>query len=279
LFLTALFGFLWGIGCQLFGLAISMVGNSLGFALILGLAATLGSAIPLVILHTSEVATKAGIWNFTGLGLAVIALVATVYAGILKDRDLQPARQLLNADESPEASFNGRGSFTLGVVISVLSGFFSACLNLATSFGHDIADAAEANGASKSMRTNAIYCVSIVAGSVPNLVYCTYIMRTKGEFPFAHGASALLKSVLATVAMGILWFGSNVAYGVATTLLPGDLGTVVGWPIYIIGMVLFASISGIVQGEWRGTRCTTKAWMAVGLTILCLAIVAVGLAG
>ena len=42
LILTSFFGIGWGIGSQLFGIGIHMVGNSLGFALILGFAATLG---------------------------------------------------------------------------------------------------------------------------------------------------------------------------------------------------------------------------------------------
>jgi len=271
LLLTALFGFVWGIGCQLFGLGISMVGNSLGFALILGLAATLGSIVPLIFLHASEVGSKAGLWNFTGLGLAVVALIATATAGIRKEKDTEAARQRLITQSS--------GSFVIGIVICVLSGVFSACLNLATSFGQCIAEAAVKNGAAKALGTNAIYCVSIASGSIPNLAYCAYIMFKKRESPFVHGGAAFVKNLLLTAIMGFLWFGSNIAYGIATTLLPGDLGTVVGWPIYIIGMIIFANVSGILQGEWNGTGHVAKAWMAVGLAILCLAIVAVGLAG
>merc|ERR1712146_210835 len=104
-------------------------------------------------------------------------------------------------------------------------------------------------------------------------------MVRKGECFFSQGAASWVKSVLTTGLMAVLWFGSNVAYGVATTELPDELGTVVGWPIYIIGMVLVANVSGVVTGEWKQARNTAKIWMGVGLLILCLAIVAVGLAG
>jgi len=282
LFLTASFGLLWGLGCQLFGISISMVGNSLGFALILGLAATLGSLVPLIYLHPTEVGSRAGFWNFIGLGLAVVALTVTAVAGMRKERDIKTSeRQRLVADCSHADASNAdtASSFTVGIVVCVLSGVFSACLNLATSFGQSIADAAVQNGAAKSLSTNATYCVSITSGAVPNLAYCGYVVMKKGDFPFVHGWAAVAKSIMVTATMGILWFGSNIAYGVATTLLPGDLGTVVGWPIYIIGMIIFANVSGIVQGEWNGAGGAAKAWMAVGLIILCLAIVAVGLAG
>ena len=48
----------WGIGSTLFGVGTNAVGNSLGFSLILGLTATLGSAIVLVVLHPNDIATK-----------------------------------------------------------------------------------------------------------------------------------------------------------------------------------------------------------------------------
>merc|ERR1712066_1177616 len=102
-------------------------------------------------------------------------------------------------------------------------------------------------------------------------------MLKKGECPFSLSAMSWVKSLLTTLLMGILWFGSNVAYGVATTELAGDLGTVVGWPIYIIGMVIVANVSGVITGEWKVAGCIAKSWMGVGLLILCLAIVAVGL--
>ena len=61
---TACFGFLWGVGSQLFGVGIALLGNSLGFALILGLVATVGSIVPLLALHTREAASTQGVWNF-----------------------------------------------------------------------------------------------------------------------------------------------------------------------------------------------------------------------
>jgi hypothetical protein len=38
----AMFGFLWGVGSQFFGIGVDALGNSLGFAIILGMTATLG---------------------------------------------------------------------------------------------------------------------------------------------------------------------------------------------------------------------------------------------
>lgn len=46
--LGALFGFLWGIGGILFGLSVSYVGLSLTYGIVMGLAGSIGSLVPLV---------------------------------------------------------------------------------------------------------------------------------------------------------------------------------------------------------------------------------------
>ena len=57
---VALFGFGWGIGSTLFGLGISRVGMALGFAIILGITASLGSLLPLAVLHPDQLWTRQG---------------------------------------------------------------------------------------------------------------------------------------------------------------------------------------------------------------------------
>eukprot|EP00931_Biecheleriopsis_adriatica_P116080 TRINITY_DN91781_c0_g1_i1.p1 TRINITY_DN91781_c0_g1~~TRINITY_DN91781_c0_g1_i1.p1 ORF type:complete len:363 (-),score=57.50 TRINITY_DN91781_c0_g1_i1:210-1298(-) len=275
LVLTAAFGFGWGIGCQLFGIGISMCGNSLGFALILGLAATLGNVVPLVVLSTDKVATATGAWDFTGLGLAIIALIATAYAGILKERDLEANRLLDAGCAHADRTAN---KFMTGVTICVLSGILSACLNFANTFGSSIADAAVSHGADETMKLNAIYCISIAAGGIPNLAYTSWKVMSNGDRPWKHGVSAFAKNLSLTAVMGVLWFGSNVAFGAASSML-GDLGATIGFPIYIIGMVVVANVSGIVQGEWKGAGAKAKVCMVVGLALLVLAIGACWLAG
>jgi len=79
-----LFGIGWGGGSVTFGLGVGIVGNSLGFSLILGLCATLGSVIPLLVLHTSEAGTKTGVFDFIALGITLVGLVLVGYAGTLK---------------------------------------------------------------------------------------------------------------------------------------------------------------------------------------------------
>ena len=47
LFRAALFGFLWGVGGILFGLSVESVGMSITYGIVMGLAASIGSLVPL----------------------------------------------------------------------------------------------------------------------------------------------------------------------------------------------------------------------------------------
>jgi len=69
------FGLLWGVGSTLFGLGISRVGMGLGFALILGITASFGSLLPLVILHPEQLAQKRGLALIAATFVMAIGLV------------------------------------------------------------------------------------------------------------------------------------------------------------------------------------------------------------
>jgi L-rhamnose-H+ transport protein len=51
------FGIAWGVGSVLFGLALDRVGQSLTFAIVLALASSLGSIIPLLAFNSSAAGT------------------------------------------------------------------------------------------------------------------------------------------------------------------------------------------------------------------------------
>lgn len=60
LFKVALFGFGWGVGSTLLGLGIERVGMALGFAIILGVTASVGSLLPLLVLSPGALWTRRG---------------------------------------------------------------------------------------------------------------------------------------------------------------------------------------------------------------------------
>ena len=302
---TAVFGLLWGVGSQLFGVGIALLGNSLGFALILGLVATVGSIVPLLVLHTHEAASAQGAWNFAGLILVIVGLRLVMQAATLKAEDDAASQKPLlgdsggagrgesESDAAPaKTELNGTGDPTQrakGYAVCLLSGVFSAALNFAASFGSDIADAAAANGATAAMKDNAVWAVAMSAGAVPNIAFCCYLLCRNGTWgdlsPFgtgraeSRGPSRYLRSLVIAVAMAVLWFGGFVVYGAGTSFFPGSLGTVVGWPINMTTQIMVANVSGVVGGEWRHARPRARTFMKGGLAVLVVAIVFIGIAG
>src|SRR5207237_10795512 len=85
---VVLFGLLWGAGATLFGLGISRVGMALGFALILGITASFGSLLPLVILHSEQLGTKRGLALIAGTIVMIVGLVFLALAGRPRERGL-----------------------------------------------------------------------------------------------------------------------------------------------------------------------------------------------
>ena len=99
-------GFLWGVGGVTFGLGCDMVGNSLGFSIILGMCSALGAAIPLVALHPDKVGSKQGIYTWIGLAIVSVGLYFLAVAGMSKEKEqsegsLSEKTPLINDSRAP----------------------------------------------------------------------------------------------------------------------------------------------------------------------------------
>ncbi len=51
----------------------------------------------------------------------------------------------------------------------------------------------------------------------------------------------------------------------------GEIGTVVGWPIFMATMIIFSGIWGFVTGEWKGSSSQARWYMLAGLIVLVIA--------
>jgi hypothetical protein len=64
----------------------------------------------------------------------------------------------------------------------------SAVFNVGYSLASPIADAGEAMGLSKFAATNCIWLLMLGAGSLPNIGFCTYLMRKHSSMKLFPGA-------------------------------------------------------------------------------------------
>jgi len=258
--LAMLFGFGWGVGSVLFGLGIHMLGMALGFTIILGLTAALGSLIPLILLSPQALFTAHGASVLTGLAIVVCGINVCAKAGAMK-----------------HASSAGEGTrFRAGLLICIGSGIFSSMLNLALAFGAPIAKAAVQAGATPSAAQNAIWALAVGAGSLANIGYTLRLLfRNKSWGRFNAAGSG--KNILLATAMGILWMAGISVYGAGAAAL-GGLGPIIGWPLFMSMVIITGNVWGFATGEWKQAPVAALRTNLVGVALLiaAIAVISVG---
>jgi len=249
----------WGISQVFFGLAVESVGIALAFSVILGISAAVGSLFPLIRLHAEQVFTRGGLEVLGGVALVIVGVGICAIAGRRREAAL---------GQSVDPN---KASVMRGLLYCVISGVGSALVNIGFTSGPALREAAERAGAARQWAPNAIWLPLMLAGGIPNLIYCLYLIRknrTANRFAKpATGSYYILAGVMA-----VFWFGSTLIYGIAAGNL-GSLGTVLGWPLFMSLIVITASIWGVVTGEWKGSGKRPLQIMYGGVAMLILAIV------
>lgn len=251
---VALCGAGWGISQVFFGLAVDSVGIALAFSVILGISAAVGALVPLFQSHAT---LKQEIVVVVGVALVVIGVGICAVAGRRREA------------AQGQAVNSNKASVGRGLVYCTISGVGSALVGIGLWLGTPIGTAAKILGASATWSPNAIWMPLMVAGGIPNLIYCLYLIRKNhtGSRFAKPGTSGYF--ILAGI-MGVFWFGSTLMYGIAVA----PLGTPVAWPIFMSLIVIVASIWGVVTGEWKGAGKQPLQIMYSGIAVLILAIIA-----
>ncbi|MFZ0820740.1 MAG: L-rhamnose/proton symporter RhaT [Candidatus Acidiferrales bacterium] len=256
----------WGISQVFFGLAVEAVGIALAFSVILGIAAAVGSLVPLFRDHLDKIFTQGSIGVLIGVGLVIAGVTICAAAGRRREAALGTGPQ------------GGKASVGRGLLFCLFSGLGSALVAIGFDAGKGLSDASQHLGGSALWAPMAAWLPLMVAGGVPNLIYCLYLQRknktgkkfsesgTGGYWPLAF-------------VMAICWFGSTVMYGMSTGYFPAHWGTVVAWPAFMSLIVITASVHGIRTGEWKGTGTTPVRIQLGGVAVLIIAVIVLQLAG
>ena len=263
----------WGISQIFFGLAVEGVGIALAFSVILGLAAAVGSLVPLLRQHADQIFQPMGLDVLAGVALVLVGVGICAVAGRRREAALKTVapRSASSAGTAVAAAAKPKTSIAAGLVYCVISGVGSALVNIGFTEGKPLQDFAQANGAAAIWAPNAIWLPLMLAGGVPGLIYCAYLVkknRTGARFSESGTAGYWW---LAAV-MALFWFGSTVLYGMGAGEL-GSLGTILGWPVFMSLIVITASFLGVLTGEWKGSGKQPVRIMYAGIGVLILAIV------
>ena len=249
------FGAGWGVAQVLFGLAVDMIGITLAFSVVLGISAAVGSLIPMVTLHRERLNSTAGCVVIGAIALVVLGVMLCAAAGSLRDRP-------------SVSSSSSKKRTTQGLLLAMMCGLGASQMNFGIAFGTPMVDVARSFGATSLNAMNAVWLPLLLAGAVPNVVYCAWLMkRNRSGSRYRIGRSHW---VLAAI-MAVFWFGSTLLYGVAAAQL-GAWGPILGWPLFMSLIVITATMLGLVAGEWKNCGPLPIRVQWTGVTVLVLAI-------
>ncbi|SDE91338.1 L-rhamnose/proton symporter RhaT [Terriglobus roseus] len=253
---VALSGMAWGVAQVFFGLSVDAIGIALTFSLVLGISAAMGALVPFLSLHAALLSTRAGGYLFAGLAVLTLGMVLCGWAGVLRETALDQT--------------SATKSFSRGLSLAILSGLCASAMNIGFSFSDELKGMATRHGASQPGSLIAIWLPLLLGGALPNILYSAFRLRrnrTADNFR-TQGTGGYW---LMTVIMAVLWFGSTILYGVASTML-GGLGAVLGWPAFMSIVVIMASFLGWFAGEWAGSGSRPLRTQIAGIIMLIVAV-------
>jgi L-rhamnose-H+ transport protein len=267
--ILAIFGFgvLWGIGATLTGVGLKQLGIGLGLSIILGLSASVGSLVPLIVLDPQKLATHQGHLFLLGTLVMLAGVAFCARAGVLRD-----AQQRLFADSRG----TWPSSVLSGLVICTCSGLLSATLNFSYAFGGEAIEHARNLGASSAWAANIVAAPATTGGFIANLVFCVYMLRRNSSASLFLRAGTGLNWLSGTL-MGAFWFGGLALYGLGLSRL-GNLGAVVGWPVLMGTIILASNAAGYLSGEWKDAGRRSGILLGLGMAIVLGALWILGIA-
>jgi L-rhamnose-H+ transport protein len=252
-------GITWGVSLLLFGLAVHAIGVAITFAVVMGASASFGALLPLLINGFTGVPTRAALLILAGITLTALGVALCGAAGKRREED-----EGMTTDVA-------KPSFLRGFVFAVLSGICGSMLNVGLAAGNPLMAAAQQHGASPRMAITAAWVPVLLAGAVPGILYCGWLLRKN-----MSGRRFLILRTLPywflALLMGVLWFGSVVLYGWATLRI-GDLGAVLGWPLFMVTIVLGSALWGAATGEWKKAGRRARTLMGSAISVLVAAII------
>mgnify|MGYP002852287049 CR=1 FL=1 len=261
IWMTILFGVLWGVGGLTFGLSMRYLGVALGQSIALGTCAGLGTIMGPVLLNIFfpeqnplEKLTVAVIIGVvvTLIGIGIIGVAGSMKSSALSEEEKKGAVKDFN--------------FPKGIAIALLAGFMSGCFNVGLAFGEDINFGELTDPMYRTLpATFLVTC----GGFFTNLIYCFYqnhVNKTWGDY---GKSSVWLNNAFFCLLAGALWysqfFGLSLGKGFLTdspTLLT------LSFCILMALNVVFSNVWGIILKEWKGCSPSTITVLIVGIIVL-----------
>ena len=261
LWMTILFGVLWGVGGLTFGLSMRYLGVALGQSIALGTCAGLGTIMGPVLLNiffpelnaldslTFAVITGVVV---TLLGIAIIGVAGGMKSAALSEEEKKEAVKDFN--------------FPKGLAIALLAGFMSGCFNVGLEFGKDI-NFGELTD--PMFRTLPATLLVTLGGFVTNAIYCFY-QNQKNKTWGDYGKTAVWGNNLLFCALaGALWYSQFFGLSLGRSFFEaGSAMDTLSFCILMALNVTFSNVWGIILKEWKGCNSKTITVLVCGIIVL-----------
>ena len=259
--MTILFGVLWGVGGLTFGLSMRYLGVALGQSIALGTCAGLGTIMGPVLLNiffpelnALESLTFAVILGVvvTLLGIAIIGVAGSMKAASLSEEEKKAAVKDFN--------------FPKGLAIALLAGFMSGCFNVGLEFGKDI-NFGELTD--PMFRTLPATLLVTFGGFLTNAIYCFYQNQVNGTWGDYKKGNVWGNNLLFCLLAGALWYSQffGLALGKGFLTESPTLMTL-SFCILMALNVVFSNVWGIILKEWKGCSSKTITVLICGIVVL-----------
>ena len=270
----AAFGAIWGVGGLTWGLMVRYLGIGLGLAIGCGLCAATGTVLPPImngeaatLLYGDDGAISLGkLVVLAGVAGSLLGIVFVGYAGKLKEGELPEEEK-----KKAVAEFD----FKKGMVVAVISGVCSACMNLGLQSGGEIEKAAcsaavkagvISEGAPWSWQGMPVVMVVLWGGFVVQAtwVLCQHVKN--GTFGDYLRRGAVARNWFFASLVGVIWVFQFICQKAGEPLM-GEL-KYISFAVVMASTIFFSTLIGVLLGEWKGVSARTKAMLSIGTLVL-----------
>lgn len=260
IWMTILFGVLWGVGGLTFGLSMRYLGVALGQSIALGTCAGLGTIMGPVLLNIffpeQDPLSKLTFSVILGVVVTLVGIAIIGVAGSMKSAGLSEEEK-----KAAVKDFN----FPKGLTIALLAGFMSGCFNVGLTFGADIkfAETQEMFAA-----LPATFLVTL-GGFVTNAIYCFYQNQKNKTWGDYKKGNVWGNNVVFCLLAGALWYSQFFGLSLGQSFFEkGGTMFVLSFCILMALNVVFSNVWGIILKEWKGCSSKTISVLIAGIVVL-----------
>jgi hypothetical protein len=261
------FSFCWGIAQILAMLCFLRIGVSLTYGILCALGASVGVITPMIFKASGifseapDLMSKAGVTVLFGVAVIIIGIYFAARAGFKREK----LRQIDPSEKSETKS----GSFSIGLIMVVISGILSAGWGFAFAYSQGpILEILNKHRVADFPSKIIVWAFVLIGATLINIIYPAYLLTVSKTWNIITKNG---REIILSISYGLLFFIPSILLGKGMLLL-GILGASVGWGIAQGSIILGGQLLGFASGEWRGVAGKPRHYIYTAIAVLILSM-------